>query len=476
MADSPLVALVKLTPKEAVAYLEKRNKLTKSFNWQDVWQEEHAHQFTVSRLANLDILESMRDGILSSVKGDSSRQDWTKNAKELLIQAGWWGKKSISDPATGDIVTTTFDPPRVKLIFDTNTRMAYATGQWQRIERNKVTHPYIRYITRRDERVRELHRSWDNRTLPIDDPFWRTHFPPNGWRCRCRVVSISQADYDTGLSPNGETLNKTEPTIEYRNWVNKRTGAVERVPVGIDPGFAYNPGMSEARAENLAKVSLGKLNAFPAVMRRAAISPTVIGEVSSNFQKAVNSALDVIPEEFRSDVFSRGYQVVLGKRVVDIEPSLAGVTPRGYEGTDITWENLDGGYLGGFRIAIAEYSLSRTGAVIITDDLRAGQLLRHEFGHALDSARSISSSGDFVNAYSDDISALLPFIELLGGDALDQLKYFMQIGQAGREEIFSELFAEAYGGGTADAINVAVAFPKAYAIVKTVLNSLPKVE
>lgn len=267
MADSQLVALVKLTPKEAVAYLKQRDQLTQSFNWQDVWQEEHAHQFTVSRLANLDILESMRDGILSSVKGDSSRLDWTKNAKELLIQAGWWGKKSLSDPTTGEIVTTTFDPPRLKLIFDTNTRMAYSAGLWQRIERNKLTHPYIRYITRGDERVRESHSRWNNLTLPVDHPLWKIIFPPNGWRCRCRVMSISQADYDAGLAPNGERLNKIAPVIEMVPWTNKRTGKTLHVPAGIDPGFGYNPGM--ARADSLSLVETQKLTQVSAELADA---------------------------------------------------------------------------------------------------------------------------------------------------------------------------------------------------------------
>ena len=47
-------------------------------------------------------------------------------------------------------------------------------------------------------------------------------------------MSISQAEYDKGLSPNGETLNKTAPEVKYRDWTNKRTGVVERVPFGID--------------------------------------------------------------------------------------------------------------------------------------------------------------------------------------------------------------------------------------------------
>lgn len=152
----PLSALFKLTPVEAVAYLQQRGQITQSFNWQDVYQEEHANQFTVSRLANLDILQSMRDGITRSVQGDLSRTDWTRDVQALLQKAGWWGKKEVTDPATGEIVSTTFDAARLKLIFDTNTRMAYSAGLWQRIERNKDSHPYVRYITKRDERAARL--------------------------------------------------------------------------------------------------------------------------------------------------------------------------------------------------------------------------------------------------------------------------------------------------------------------------------
>jgi len=269
MKDQPnITVLFKLAPAEAVAYLQGRGLLTPTFSWQDLWQDEHAHAFTVSRLARPDILESLRDGITRSVEGDLSRRDWTRNARELLQKEGWWGKKTVREPSPsgrgqgeggGELLTTTFNPARLKLIFDTNTRMAAAAGQWQRIARNKSTHPYIRYITQRDEKVRHAHRAWDNLTLPVDHPFWKTHFPPNGWRCRCRVVSMSQREYDAGLSPNGQTLNKTAPEIKMRDWTNKRTGEVSRVPEGIDPGFAYNPGLAAARQSNMAQVAAAKL-------------------------------------------------------------------------------------------------------------------------------------------------------------------------------------------------------------------------
>lgn len=472
MADSPLIALVKLTPKEAVAYLKQRDQLTKSFNWQDVWQEEHAHQFTVSRLANLDILEAMRDGILSSVKGDSSRQYWTKNAKELLIQAGWWGKKSLSDPTTGEIVTTTFDPARLKLIFDTNTRMAYSAGLWQRIERNKQTHPYIRYITRRDERVREQHRSWDNLTLPIDHSFWKTHFPPNGWRCRCRAMSISQDSYDAGMSPNGERLNKAAPDVQYKDWTNKRTGVIERVPVGIDPGFGYNPGM--ARSDSLSRVAVDKLDAVPAVMRRAALEPQVVGEIGVDFKQSVNDALNALPERFRTEVFGRGYQVVLGKSVVEIEPSLAGKNPRGYK--DATWENADGAHLSGKRIAIGETSIDPfTSELVFTSPKRAAALLRHEVGHALDVSLRLSIDKKFVDSWNKEASPIYLLLDKLDGAIYDDLDYLLQdLTVAGHQETFAELFADFYGGGSAEVVSASKVFPETYSIVQAVILGILK--
>ena len=121
----------------------------------------------------------------------------------------------------------------------------------------KKTHPYVRYITKVDGKVRPAHAAWHNLTLQADDPFWSTHWPINGWRCRCRVMSMSQRDYDKGSSPTGAALNKTAPQVVTREYVNPRTGEVLQVPIGIDPGFAYNPGI--ARKEALKSVVDGKL-------------------------------------------------------------------------------------------------------------------------------------------------------------------------------------------------------------------------
>jgi hypothetical protein len=53
-------------------------------------------------------------------------------------------------------------------------------------------------------------------------------------------------DQDGNLTGRRERVTKPvrtqAPPVRYRNWRNTRTGRVERVPVGIDPGWDTNPG------------------------------------------------------------------------------------------------------------------------------------------------------------------------------------------------------------------------------------------
>lgn len=72
---------------------------------------------------------------------------------------------------------------------------AVATGQtsakWQQFQQNKELLPMLQYVTQRDPLVRESHRAIDGVTLPVDDPFWDTYYPPNGWNCRCDIIQTA---------------------------------------------------------------------------------------------------------------------------------------------------------------------------------------------------------------------------------------------------------------------------------------------
>ncbi|WP_312078379.1 phage minor head protein [Chryseobacterium sp.] len=53
----------------------------------------------------------------------------------------------------------------------------------------------LQYRTANDDRVRENHRALQDITLPKEDSFWLSYYPPNGWRCRCTAVEVRKSKY-----------------------------------------------------------------------------------------------------------------------------------------------------------------------------------------------------------------------------------------------------------------------------------------
>jgi SPP1 gp7 family putative phage head morphogenesis protein len=261
-------ALRRLTPEGALAWLRQRGQITQTWSWADLQAEEHALQFTVSRLASVDLLAELRQMIIDSVAGDLTRTDFMKDARSALARKGWWGLNEVEDPATGEIVTTRFNPTRLKLIYDTNVRQAAVAGQWDRAQDTKRLFPYLRYVTLADEKVRDSHRAWHNLVLPVDDPWWNTHMPQNAYRSRCYVRQVSRREYERGTTPTGQRMDKTAPREKLREWENPRTGEVLQVPEGVHPAFMGNPGKDRAAA--LQRASADKLRAVPPDLAAAA--------------------------------------------------------------------------------------------------------------------------------------------------------------------------------------------------------------
>lgn len=227
-----------LPPEEAIAWF-RRKGYRLGFDWRDVWQEEHRHAFTVAKAIQLGILADLRQAIDQAIEEGVPLREFQKRITPILQQKGWWGEKEIVDPETGELKLAQLGSPRrLRIIYDTNLRQTHQAGHWQRIDRLKKTRPYLRYIARAPGKNRRAeHQAWHDKVFPVDDPIWDTIAPMNGWGCGCKVQQLNERDLERlGLAVS-------EPIeLKYRDWENKRTGQVERVPVGIDPGFAYNPG------------------------------------------------------------------------------------------------------------------------------------------------------------------------------------------------------------------------------------------
>ena len=80
---------------------------------------------------------------------------------------------------------------------------ATMAARWNDFTRNAKDMPYLRYRTVGDNNVRNEHKLLDGITRKVNDSFWDTHFPPNGWKCRCDAdqVAGSRAK-ETDVIPN----------------------------------------------------------------------------------------------------------------------------------------------------------------------------------------------------------------------------------------------------------------------------------
>ncbi|WP_066667361.1 MULTISPECIES: phage minor head protein [unclassified Sphingomonas] len=227
-----------LPPIEAVRFFVAKG-FRFGFSWKDVWQEEHAKAFTVAKAMSRDVLETIREAVLRAIEDGETLDEFRRELQPRLEQLGWWGRKRRVDPLTGENrVVQLGSPRRLKTIFQVNMRTAYQAGRWQRIVEQKKTYPYLRYTSVLDGREREEHGAWHGTLLPIDDPWWDTHYPPCGWNCRCTATAFNQRMMDR----RGYSVTLNPVSFPKREWTNDRTGEVHQVEGGIDPGWSYNVG------------------------------------------------------------------------------------------------------------------------------------------------------------------------------------------------------------------------------------------
>ena len=259
------VELKPLPPKEAIDFFRSKG-FRVSFAWTEVWQQEHALAFTVAKAARLDILADIRDAVDAAIADGQTLRQFEQRLGPILQEKGWWGRREVTDPNTGERRDVQLGSRRrLRIIYDTNLRSAFAAGRWQRIEQLKARRPFLRYTAVLDSRTRPQHAAWHDTVLPVDHPFWSTHHPPNGWHCRCTVQQLSQRDLDRrGLAVTAP------PAVKKRRHVNSRTGRTSMVPDGIDPGFAFNIGQAARRSAGEALNR--KLETTPADIARVGIA------------------------------------------------------------------------------------------------------------------------------------------------------------------------------------------------------------
>ena len=198
-------------------------------SWTEIWQDEHSQAFVVAGAAKDDLIGDLRGAVDSAITEGTTLETFRSRFDEIVEKHGW-SYKGKRDK-------------RTRVIYDTNIRTSYAAGRWDQMQDIKARRPWWRYRHSGyvDGNPRLEHLAWDGLVLHSDDPWWQTHFPPNGWGCGCYVETLSDRDLQR-LDKHGPD---TAPPLEMRTETVGTGGPsprVVQVPKGIDPGFAYAPG------------------------------------------------------------------------------------------------------------------------------------------------------------------------------------------------------------------------------------------
>ncbi|BDF94276.1 phage minor head protein [Pseudoalteromonas sp. KAN5] len=230
--------------KEATSHFKDKIKLT-SESYKDLQGLVHAKAFTVAGATQIEIINELYKAVDKAISDGETISDFRKRFDKVVDDHGWSynGKRGW----------------RTKVIYQNNKNTARAAGRWQQQERLKQRRPYLLYLTAGDSRVRPEHGKWNYILLPVDHPFWDTHYPPNGYNCRCKVVSLNARDIARmGLSvTKPEKVNKFMESFKV---VDPSTGEELNKLAGIDLGWDYNPGKAWLGADIAAGKSVMTLS------------------------------------------------------------------------------------------------------------------------------------------------------------------------------------------------------------------------
>ena len=237
---------------EQVAFLRRKLDLPTA-HWDDILKAAHDRAFVVAGALKADLLADFHAAVLKTAAEGKSIQWFKKEFERIVARNGWQGWTGEDTPEGRDW--------RARVIYRTNLTTSHAAGRHAQLTDPELlqTRPYWKYVHNDTvQHPRELHQAWGRKPVVLkwNDPWWHTHYTPNGWGCRCRVVAVREEEYPGDPAPDDGTWTKTD-----------RYGVTHEIPKGIDYGWDYAPGSKTDVA--LRTMVQDKLIRYPAAITKA---------------------------------------------------------------------------------------------------------------------------------------------------------------------------------------------------------------
>ncbi len=212
--------------------------------------EAKVKAFAVSGIAKGDQLNTVFTALQRAIDDGISFDQFKKECGDIFERRGWTGKRAW----------------RVDNIFRTNVQTAYNVGRYKQLNEDVDVLPYWMYSAVNDSRTRPEHLAMNGRVWPANHPTWDTWYPPNGYRCRCSVIAVTE----TQVKNRGLKVEEKDPTNRLIEPIHPATG--ERMPARQllpDPGFERNPGKDYWG--DLGAAMQDKLATYPAQLATAVL-------------------------------------------------------------------------------------------------------------------------------------------------------------------------------------------------------------
>ncbi len=216
---------------EAIKAAQQRGVVLPDVYYGELQGLARQQAFSIAGIAALDQLEQVRNSLSAGLQRGISFKKWQKEMLENGILE--------------------LPEHRLDNIFRTNIQSNYNRGRWEKIQRNKQHRPYLMYDAINDSRVRPAHLALDGVIKPADDSFWNAHAPLNGYRCRCRLISLTEKQAQA-RSGQDKGLNKT----------------IKLSAMKPDKGWDYNPGADLTKGINKAIKSKPESKVKDAAIKR----------------------------------------------------------------------------------------------------------------------------------------------------------------------------------------------------------------
>jgi SPP1 gp7 family putative phage head morphogenesis protein len=162
---------------EAVDFLRSKVPVTKA-EWLALEPKLRFRAFTVAALTQADYIDTVKNLLADAVeRGEGAAETW-ETVKRI--------RTLVNDGNAFDL-----KPGYWETVYRTNTQTAYNAGK--RLQFDKAPPDSLRMLVVEDDRTTDICRPLDGLTLPYDDPFWDTHWPPLHFNCRSTVRGIYKA-------------------------------------------------------------------------------------------------------------------------------------------------------------------------------------------------------------------------------------------------------------------------------------------